>query len=212
MEGLKPYKQATWEQTILRAFISNGRLFSNGYFTSTSPNLQPYLIYGVCACEVLLDVLTGQHIVSRVDLIEDIGESMSPLVDIGQVEGAFIMGLGYYTMEKIVFNYEGKVLTNNTWTYHPPGAKDIPVDFRIKFPKNNPNPLGVLKSKGKYSITEFYRIKKCSSAVGEPPLCLSFAVPLAIRNAVASARSDSSSSAFKWYPFSKLPAKMAFFR
>lgn len=151
MKGLKPHKKPTWEETILTAYLNGVRLFSNGYFTPKSPNISPYLIYGVCACEVLLDVLTGQHIVSRVDLIEDVGQAMSPLVDIGQIEGAFIMGLGYYTTEKIVFNYEGKVLTNNTWTYHPPGAKDIPVNFRVKIPKNNPNPLGVLKSKGKCS-------------------------------------------------------------
>jgi xanthine dehydrogenase/oxidase len=76
---------------------------------------------------------------------------MSPDIDIGQIEGAFVMGMGYHTTELIVFNYEGKILTNNTWTYHPPGAKDIPCDFRVKFPKNNPNPVGVLKSKGKTS-------------------------------------------------------------
>jgi xanthine dehydrogenase/oxidase len=96
----------------------------------------------------MVDILTGQHLVTRVDLIQDTGISLSPFIDIGQVEGALVMGLGYYTMERIVFNYEGKILTNNTWTYYPPGAKDIPIDFRVKLPKNNPNPLGVLKSKG----------------------------------------------------------------
>ena len=96
-----------------------------------------------------MDILTGQHIVSRVDLLEDVGQSMSPLVDIGQIEGAFIMGLGYYTTEEIIHNYEGKILTDRTWNYRPPGAKDIPVDFRVRLKKNNPNPAGVLHSKGK---------------------------------------------------------------
>jgi xanthine dehydrogenase/oxidase len=123
----------------------------NCRFSPNEPNLASYPIYGICACEVLLDVLTGQHIITRVDLIEDTGQSMSPDIDIGQIEGAFVMGMGYHTTESIVFNYEGKILTNNTWTYHPPGAKDIPCDFRVKFPKNNPNPVGVLKSKGKTS-------------------------------------------------------------
>lgn len=94
-------------------------------------------------------MLTGQHIITRVDLIEDTGTSLSPEVDIGQVEGAFVMGAGYFTMEKIVFDKDGRQLTNNTWFYKPPGPKDIPVDFRVKFPKNNPNPKGVLQSKGK---------------------------------------------------------------
>lgn len=97
-----------------------------------------------------MDILTGQHQVTRVDLIEDTGTSLSPNIDIGQVEGAFIMGLGYYTSEKLIFDKNGKMLTNNTWTYKPPGVKDIPVDFRVKFPKNKPNPIGVLQSKGEH--------------------------------------------------------------
>ena len=117
---------------------------------SSPKDLTDYYIYGVGACEVEVDVLTGNHQVLRVDLLEDVGNSMSPEVDIGQVEGAFIMGMGYWTSEQIVYTEEGEILTNRTWTYKPPGAKDIPIDFRVKFPKNNPNPVGVLKSKGLY--------------------------------------------------------------
>lgn len=159
LQRMKPYQKSTWDETVSNAYGNNVHLSSLGFYSTSSPNVSNYPIYGVCACEVLLDVLTGQHIVSRVDLLEDAGQSMSPLIDIGQVEGAFIMGLGYYTMEKIVFNYEGKILTNNTWTYHAPGPKDIPVDFRIKFPKNNPNPVGVLKSKGKFKKMCCFKLK-----------------------------------------------------
>lgn len=63
-------------------------------------------------------------------------------------------GQGYYTSEDLIVNEEGKLLTDRTWNYKPPGAKDIPVEFRIKFPENNPNPLGILKSKGNENINK----------------------------------------------------------
>ncbi|KAJ3639859.1 hypothetical protein Zmor_003192 [Zophobas morio] len=185
---IQPYKDknpnGTWPDWITACHEDFVNLAAIGMFSPKEPNVNEYPIYGVCACEVIIDILTGQHIVNRVDLLEDVGRSMSPLVDIGQVEGAFIMGLGYYTTEEIVYNYEGKILTDRTWNYRPPGAKDIPVDFRVQLKKNNPNPVGVLYSK----------------ATAEPPLCLSIVVPLAIRNALASARLDAASTNAKWFP------------
>lgn len=63
-------------------------------------------------------------------------------------KNVFFLGAGYYTSENIILSEEGKLLTDRTWTYKPPGAKDIPLNFRIKFPDRNPNPVGILKSKG----------------------------------------------------------------
>ncbi|XP_044766830.1 indole-3-acetaldehyde oxidase-like [Coccinella septempunctata] len=182
LRRLKPYREEdsdqTWEALINSAFADYVLLTANAQYSPKSPFLEAYYVYGACAAEVELDILTGQHQVTRVDLIEDTGTSLSPYVDIGQVEGAFIMGLGYFTSEKLIYDEKGKMLTNNTWTYKPPGMRDIPIDFRVKFPKNRPNPVGVLQSK----------------AVGEPPLCMSVSVPIAIRNAVASARKDADPS------------------
>ncbi|KAL3274966.1 hypothetical protein HHI36_019741 [Cryptolaemus montrouzieri] len=189
LERLKPFNKndgvQTWEQLIQSAYGNFTYLTASAQYAPNAPFVKPYIIYGACAAEVEVDILTGQHLVKRVDLIEDVGTTLSPEVDVGQVEGAFIMGLGYYTLENIIFDKDGRQLTNNTWFYKPPGVKDIPIDFRVKFPKNNPNPDGILQSK----------------AVGEPPLCMSVCLPLAIRNAVASARNDTDPSKPSYFSF-----------
>ena len=106
-------------------------------------------MWGVGISEVEVDILTGQMFVVRTDLLEDAGLSTSPLVDIGQVEGAFIMGLGLFTSEEIKHDMNtGELLTKNSWEYKPPAAKDIPQDFRVTLLKNARNPMGVMSSKG----------------------------------------------------------------
>lgn len=116
-------------------------------------DIKPYTIWGLTCAEIETDLLSGNIQLRRVDILEDTGESMSPNVDVGQVEGAFIMGVGYWLSESLVYNREnGELLTNRTWTYKPPGVKDIPVDFRITFLRNSSNQFGVLRSKGYYLI------------------------------------------------------------
>lgn len=137
-------------------------------------DIPEYSIYGCSCAEVEIDLLSGNVQLRRVDLLEDTGESMSPGIDIGQVEGAFrniftsiniynfvspsegafVMGIGYWLTESMVYGKEkGELLTNRSWTYKTPGAKDIPVDFRVKFLKNSSNTTGVFRSKGECKHT-----------------------------------------------------------
>lgn len=188
-ERMKPVKEkmknASWPDLIHQCYVDQINLSASFMFQPTLPDVHAYPIYGATCVEIELDLLTGLYHIIRADIIEDTGDSMSPEIDIGQVEGAFIMGMGYWTSEQIVFNSEGELLTNRTWNYKPPGAKDIPIDFRVKFPKNNPNPLQILHAK----------------STAESPLCMTCAIPFAIRHAVASARAEADPKAEKWYLF-----------
>lgn len=182
LERMAPVKEKmdkpTWQQLVAESHKKNVDLCSTYMFT-TKDEPKPYMIYGAAVTEVEVDFLTGQQQILRVDLVEDAGQSLNPEVDIGQVEGAFVMGLGYWLMEYMMYDEQtGQPLTNRTWNYKTPGAKDIPIDFRIHLRKNSFNPTGVLRSK----------------ATGEPPLCMSVSVLFAIRQAILSARKDAKSS------------------
>nr|XP_050853429.1 uncharacterized protein LOC127065310 isoform X1 [Vespula vulgaris] len=176
----KELNKPTWQELVMAAYVKDVDLCARYMFTSK--DVTPYNIYGVTIAEVEVDMLTGQHLVQRVDLIEDTGVSLNPEIDLGQVEGGFIMGMGYWTSEDLIYDPKTGALTNyRTWNYKPPGAKDIPVDFRVSFRRNTPNRSGVLRSK----------------ATGEPPLCMAFVIPLAIRQALNAARLESGKS--DWY-------------
>ncbi|KAK7794360.1 hypothetical protein R5R35_007242 [Gryllus longicercus] len=188
LKRLEPVKKTmdhpTWQQLIAEAYKQNVDLCATYMFTNKD-DVKNYSIYGVTVAELEVDILTGQQQILRVDLIEDCGISLSPEIDVGQIEGAFVMGLGYYLIENLVYHpNNGELLTNRTWNYKTPGAKDIPIDFRIQFRRNAPNPTGVLRSK----------------ATGEPPLCMSCVVLFALRNALDSARKNAGKSE-KWYKF-----------
>ncbi|XP_025155411.1 xanthine dehydrogenase/oxidase isoform X3 [Harpegnathos saltator] len=178
----KEMKDPSWPELVLQAHLKDVDLCARNMLVPPK-DLQGYAIYGVTIAEVEVDMLTGQHVVNRVDLTEDVGISLNPEVDIGQIEGAFVMGMGYWTSEDLVYDPKtGSLLTNRTWNYKPPGAKDIPVDFRVSFRKNAANKFGVLRSK----------------ATGEPPLCMTCVIPFAIRKALDSARADSGNTDV-WY-------------
>ncbi|KAJ2951519.1 hypothetical protein O0L34_g13669 [Tuta absoluta] len=126
----------TWEEMVKKAFEMDIDLQAHGFVNNTSPNV--YNICGVALAEVEVDVLTGQFEIRRVDILQDVGRSVSPEIDVGQVEGAFIMGLGYWTSEHLVYDKKtGELLSDRTWHYYVPQARDIPQDFRIYFRKNS---------------------------------------------------------------------------
>lgn len=163
MAKLAPFreelKDPSWQDVINLAHSRDTNLIaSDGCKTG---EMDPYTVCGLGLTEVEVDMLTGNYVVKRVDILQDAGESLNPNVDIGQVEGAFIMGLGYWTTELCVTDKSsGQLKTNRTWNYKPPGAKDIPVDFRIELLARSPNKAGFMRSKGKSSVSQHIRITK----------------------------------------------------
>lgn len=177
-------KDPSWTSVISQSYRENINLSATYMYKESE--LEPYIVWGLSCSEIEIDVLTGNLQIIRVDILEDTGESLSPGIDVGQIEGAFVMGLGYFLTEKLVYDpISGELLTNRSWNYKPPGAKDIPIDFRIRFLRNSPNPAGVLRSK----------------TTGEPASVMSVVVLCAIRNALLSARQDAGIDADQlWVP------------
>ncbi|CAG0900815.1 unnamed protein product [Cyprideis torosa] len=177
-ERLAPLKEQhpniSWKELIEKAYAGTVDLTVWDSYSEKS-NINGYIVWGVTATHVEVDILTGEKMIRRVDLIEDAGESISPLLDVGQVEGAYVMGMGYWLQEEVKYDPEtGKSLNKNTWEYKPPLSKDIPADFRVTLLPNAPNANGVLRSK----------------ATGEPPLCMSVSALFAVKNAIHAARVD----------------------
>eukprot|EP00088_Acartia_fossae_P062944 TRINITY_DN763_c0_g1_i1.p1 TRINITY_DN763_c0_g1~~TRINITY_DN763_c0_g1_i1.p1 ORF type:complete len:254 (+),score=89.87 TRINITY_DN763_c0_g1_i1:1-762(+) len=175
---------ASWVDVIQAANQNNVDLCARYMFApDTQTEVDGYNIWGVALTEVEIDILTGEKHIRRCDLIEDVGLSTSPLVDIGQIEGAFVMGLGLWTSEEVKYHPDtGALLTKNTWEYKPPAAKDIPEDFRVTLMKNSRNPKGVLSSK----------------ATGEPALLMGISVLFAIRDALDKSRQENGMSQGWW--------------
>ena len=90
-----------------------------------------YFAYGAACSEVLIDILTGEMSVRRVDILHDVGRSINPALDIGQIEGAFVQGMGWLTTEELVYDDKGRLLTHAPSTYKIPVASDVPLDFRV---------------------------------------------------------------------------------
>ena len=129
-----------------------------------------YFAYGAACSEVAIDILTGENRVTRVDILHDAGRSLNPALDIGQIEGGFVQGMGWLTTEELVFDAKGRLATHAPSTYKIPVASDVPADFRVAL-LEEPNRAATI-----------YR----SKAVGEPPLMLAISVYSAMLDALHS--------------------------
>lgn len=153
-----------------------------------------YFTYGAAAAEVEVDCLTGEWDLRRADITFDVGKSLNPLLDVGQMEGGFVQGVGCVTTEEMLFQTpdeapkkgfpEGALTSYGTWDYKPPGAKTIPVDFRVTLVDNSGFEVAHKGPRRDAAAV------KSSKGIGEPPLVLANAVFFAIKQAIAAYRKE----------------------
>ncbi|MBT3426925.1 MAG: xanthine dehydrogenase molybdopterin binding subunit [Gammaproteobacteria bacterium] len=164
---------------INEAYMQRVSLSATGYYKTPDIHFDKakgkgapfyYFAYGAACSEVLVDKLTGEYKITRVDILHDVGRSINPAVDIGQIEGGFIQGMGWLTTEELLWDGTGRLISNSPSNYKIPTAFDVPEQFNVNlYDADNPKPTA-------------YR----SKAVGEPPLMLAISVWCALRDACAS--------------------------
>jgi len=166
-------------EVVAKAYLARVQLWSDGFYATPGLHWDPktmtgrpfsYYAYGAAVAEVVVDTLTGEWKLLRADALYDAGNSLNPAIDIGQVEGAFIQGMGWLTTEELWWNPAGALKTHAPSTYKIPGISDCPQDFRVRLFNNRNVEDSIHRSK----------------AVGEPPLLLPFSVFFAIRDAISS--------------------------
>jgi len=167
-----------FREVVEAAYRERIALFAQGYYRTPGLSYDPrtgqgtpfhYFAYGAAVSEVEVDGFTGEYRFLRTDILQDVGDSVSPVIDMGQVEGGFVQGLGWLTLEELLWNQDGRLATDGASTYKLPSWTEVPEDFRVNFLTRAAEPGVVFGSK----------------AVGEPPLMLAMSVREALRDAIA---------------------------
>ena len=171
-------RKVKFDNMILTAYLNQVSLSATGFYKTPEVHFDRekgkgkpyhYFAFGMAVTEVLLDTLTGHYENLRTDILHDVGSSINERIDIGQVEGGYVQGVGWCTTEELKWDEKGNLLNHSPDTYKIPNIQDIPNDFRVSLLEGAPNSNTIRKSK----------------AVGEPPLMLCFSCWLAIKDAIS---------------------------
>eukprot|EP00795_Rhopilema_esculentum_P016010 gene16010-7346_t len=185
MKRLEPYRQEeeSWNDIVKKAYYDRVCLSATGYYKTPDIGYDiktnigrayNYYTFGVGCSVVEIDCLTGDNKILSTEIVMDLGESLNPAIDIGQIEGAFMQGYGLFVLEQFQHSPNGVPLTVGPSTYKIPGFGDVPEEFNVSLLSGSPNVRALYSSR----------------AVGEPPLFLSASAFFAIRDAIRYARKD----------------------
>jgi len=168
-----------WEQLVLTTFAKRISLSEHGHYTTPGIHFDKvagkghpfaYHVYGTAITTVTVDCLRGIYEVDSVKLVHDFGSSMNRVIDIGQIEGGLVQGIGWMTLEEVVYDQEGRLRSNALSTYKVPDIYSVPKEIVIEFLDTQKDNLAIFRSK----------------AVGEPPLMYGIGAFFALRNAIRS--------------------------
>ena len=169
-----------FDQIIKEAYLNRVSLSSSGFYSTPKINFNKktfkgrpfyYFCYGAAVTEVTIDTLTGESVLDRVDILQDAGNAINPALEHGQIEGGFVQGQGWLTMEEVIWGDDGKIKTFSPSTYKIPAVTDIPKIFNVEIYKKGMNVEKVVNK---------------AKTTGEPPLMLAMSVFFAIKDAIAS--------------------------
>ena len=169
-----------FKKIIEEAYLNRVSLSSSGFYSTPKINFDKkkfhgrpfyYFCYGAAVTEVTIDTLTGENIIDRVDIVHDAGNAINPALELGQIEGGFVQGQGWLTMEEVVWDKYGKLKTFSPSTYKIPAISDTPKKFNVEIFKKGSNVENVVNKQ---------------KTTGEPPLMLAMSVFFAIKDAIAS--------------------------
>ena len=178
---ISPTRQRSFTDAVQYAYGQRVQLWSDGFYATPKIHYDRntltgrpfyYFAYGAACSEVAIDTLTGEYRVLRTDILHDVGHSLHPEIDLGQIEGGFAQGLGWLTTEELVWNAKGELLTKGASTYKIPTAADMPTQLNIELWHEANREANVGGSK----------------AVGEPPFMLAISVYEALRDAIGATR------------------------
>ncbi len=174
----RPDLRVSFQKVATQCYVDRVSLSTTGYYSTpgihwdwSTASGRPFAYYasGAAISEVEVDGYTGMTRVRRVDIVHDVGDSLNPGVDRGQIEGGFVQGMGWLTSEELKWDAGGRLLTHSASTYQIPAISDAPMEFNVTLLPKAENAQAVHGSK----------------AVGEPPLMLAISVREAIRDAVS---------------------------
>ena len=180
--GLVKFKEKTFKfnKLIKEAYLNRVSLSSSGFYSTPKIRFDKkkfygrpflYFCYGAAVSEVMIDTLTGENKIVRVDILHDAGRAINPAIELGQIEGGFLQGAGWLTMEEVKWKSNGQITTHSPSTYKIPAVSDMPENFNVEIYKDGKNKENVVNK---------------SKTTGEPPLMNAMSVFFAIKDAISS--------------------------